>query len=30
MIVTGRITRSETDPTIFNPRYELRATTGAS
>jgi RecG-like helicase len=30
MIVTGRITRSDTDPTIFNPRYELRATTGSS
>jgi RecG-like helicase len=26
IIVTGRITRNETGPTIFNPRYELRAT----
>ncbi len=25
IVVTGRITCNETDPTIFNPRYELRA-----
>lgn len=30
LVATGRITRSETDPTIFNPRYELRATSGAT
>lgn len=24
LVVTGRITCNETDPTIFNPRYELR------
>jgi hypothetical protein len=26
--VTGRITRNQTEATIFNPRYELRATSG--
>ncbi len=30
IVVTGRITCNETDPTIFNPRYELRAISGAS
>ena len=30
IVVTGRITCNETDPTIFNPRYELRATSGTS
>jgi len=30
IVVTGRITRNEAEPTIFNPRYELRATSGAS
>jgi hypothetical protein len=24
VVVTGRVTCNETDPTIFNPRYELR------
>ncbi len=28
IVVSGRITCNETDPTIFNPRYELRATMG--
>ena len=27
IVVTGRITGNEADPTIFNPRYELRAGT---
>jgi hypothetical protein len=30
IVVTGRITCNETDPTIFNPRYELRAASGAA
>jgi hypothetical protein len=30
LVATGRITCNETNPTIFNPRYELRAATGAS
>lgn len=29
IVVTGRITCNETDPTIFNPRYELRASPSA-
>ncbi len=29
IVVTGRITCNETDPTIFNPRYELRESLGA-
>ncbi len=28
LVATGRITCNETNPTIFNPRYELRAATG--
>jgi RecG-like helicase len=30
IVVTGRITRTQTDPTMFNPRYELRAASGHS
>ena len=30
IVVTGRITRSETGLTIFNPRYELRANSGVA
>ena len=30
IVVTGRITCNETDPTIFNPRYELRTPSGPS
>ncbi len=30
IVVTGRITCNETDPTIFNPRYELRAGAGSA
>jgi len=30
IVVTGRVTGNETTPTIFNPRYELRATSGSS
>ncbi|MGB7979253.1 MAG: OB-fold nucleic acid binding domain-containing protein [Candidatus Nanopelagicales bacterium] len=29
IVVSGRITCNETDPTIFNPRYELRPTMSA-
>jgi hypothetical protein len=30
IVVTGRVTGNEVVPTIFNPRYELRATTGST
>jgi hypothetical protein len=30
LVATGRITWNESNPTIFNPRYELRASTAAS
>jgi Tfp pilus assembly protein PilX len=30
MVVTGRITANNSHPTIFNPRYELRAASGES
>jgi hypothetical protein len=30
LIVTGRITANNNQPTIFNPRYELRAASGES
>ncbi len=29
IVVTGRITCNDTEPTIFNPRYELRDTMGS-
>lgn len=29
IVVSGRITCNETDPTIFNPRYELRSSMSA-
>ena len=30
LIATGRITCNDTNPTIFNPRYELRDSSGLS
>lgn len=30
IVATGRITNTATNPTIFNPRYELRAMSGGA